>query len=93
MPRSPGRAGHRWRQTRAAILAVSTHCALCHEPLDFTARPGSSRSPSIDHIRPLGRGGDPLNPANLRPAHFGCNSARGNRDRRTRRTETSRQWL
>lgn len=86
--RNPGRTGHRWRQTRAAILAHATHCAICGEPLEPNAPPRSSRSTSVDHIIPLSQGGSPLDPANCRATHYGCNSKR----QAPPRTWTSRDW-
>ena len=78
MPRHPGRSGHAWRQVRAAVLATSDICWLC-------GKPGAN---SVDHIislkamrslPPAEQRSLALNPANLRPAHFRCNSARGAR--------------
>jgi hypothetical protein len=58
-------------------------CELCGEPIDFEAPARSSRRPSVDHVVPLHAGGDPLPPVDeLRLAHHGCNSRRGNRTRR-----------
>lgn len=53
-------------------------CRLCGEPLDMAARWPEPRSPSIDHITPLSRGGDHLY-SNIQAAHFVCNVRKGNR--------------
>lgn len=54
-------------------------------------------SASVDLIVPQSRGGRDDDPQNLRAAHFGCNSARGNRTsaRPAQSTVdvTSRDWL
>lgn len=73
------RASRRWRRLSAQILAGSTHCWLCHHPLDFGAPPRTRWAPSVDHIQSLEDGGDPFDPQNLRAAHYGCNSAKGAR--------------
>ncbi|WP_372495457.1 HNH endonuclease [Gordonia sputi] len=39
----------------------------------------TSRSP-VRHIIPRSKGGAPFDPANVRPAHLGCNSARKDRE-------------
>lgn len=68
--------GRRWMRIRAAVLRGATHCTICGEPLDWQARPMSTRAPSVDHITPVSQGGT-NDPSNLRPAHHGCNSRRG----------------
>lgn len=62
---------HRKAATRALFdtLEPPYRCWLC-------GKPGANQA---DHVRARSRGGDDR-PANLRPAHHGCNSARGNRD-------------
>lgn len=53
-------------------------CQTCLAPIDRSAAPRSPRSPSVDHVIPLSRGG-PHAMANVRCTHFGCNSRKGNR--------------
>lgn len=53
-------------------------CQICREPIDPSFIPWRSRSASVDHVVPLSRGGSD-DDANLRAAHQGCNSRRGNR--------------
>jgi 5-methylcytosine-specific restriction endonuclease McrA len=79
--------GRPWRRARAAVLAASNICHLC-------GRPGAD---SVDHIIPRSLGGHLTDPANLRPAHFSCNSSRGNGTRARRSgtpgaNPTSRSW-
>lgn len=59
MTRSRGRSGRPWRRVRAQVLAASTLCWIC----------GHGGSETVDHVISLSNGGDPLDPANLRPAH------------------------
>jgi 5-methylcytosine-specific restriction endonuclease McrA len=88
-----------WRKVRSQILKDAQVCWICGKPLDRNAPPGSSLSPSVDHIVSIkaARTLDPatrerlrLDPANLRPVHYGCNSSRG--PGRPRPTHTSRPW-
>lgn len=107
MPRGLGRAGGRWRRRSAQVRArVRDHgepCAVCGMDIDLTIPANHPRAFSVDHIEPIGMGmnGSPLDIGNLRPAHHGCNSARGNRMRKRARatrpngdapTHVSRDW-
>lgn len=69
---------HAWKKARAKVLATATHCALCGEPLDHTIPSGTRWASTVDHIVPLSLGGSLTAPKNLRAAHHGCNSRRGN---------------
>jgi 5-methylcytosine-specific restriction endonuclease McrA len=100
MARHPGRTGVAWRRVCERVLKGATVCHICGGDLDFDAPPRSRWSPSVDHILPLRamRGLDmesqrrmALDPANLRPAHYGCNSGRGARVSKGPR-RTSRAW-
>lgn len=76
---------------RAAIAAaVEAHygriCWLCQRPIG----PGQF---SVDHVIADSRHGG-HNLSNLRPAHFRCNAARGNRARKPSLTiSVRRSWL
>ncbi|NBW15562.1 MAG: HNH endonuclease, partial [Caulobacteraceae bacterium] len=62
-----GRSGRPWRRVRAYVLQRDGGiCWLCK-------RNGAD---SVDHVIPLSKGGDPLDPANLRAAHLKCNGRR-----------------
>ncbi|WP_408990277.1 HNH endonuclease [Streptomyces stelliscabiei] len=52
-------------------------CQLCGTPVDRTAMVPDDHAPTLDHIIPVSLGG-PHTMANLRTAHFICNSRRGN---------------
>lgn len=82
MPRSRGRGGRPWRTACAAVRArvqAGEPCRLCGRPINLALPARTRWSFSVDHLVPLSAGGDPLNPANLAPAHLGCNAARGAR--------------
>lgn len=85
--------GRPWQRIRARVIAEETHCALCGKWVDKTLPPRHRWSATVDLVRPLSRGGSPLDRANLRLAHYRCNSSRGDGTKRQRRTlNTTRQW-
>lgn len=100
----PGRKGSRWRKAQALCMATGQAqcqpCCLCGQPIDygFTKRyPHHRLAGTAHHIIGLAQGGDPLDPANLAPAHRGCNTRESNRIRAGRPAArrfavTSRQW-
>lgn len=53
-------------------------CAICGKPTDYAAHHLTDEYPSIDHVVPLSHGGD-HSWTNIRVAHRGCNSFRGDR--------------
>lgn len=89
MPRSPGRTGHKWRQAVARLRVPGARCWICGHEIDLDIKHPDPMSFSVDHVTALSRGGDPLDPANHRPAHLGCNSSRGVG---TPTFATSREW-
>ena len=95
-----GRDDHQYLAARKRVLAGATICHICGGELDFNAPPRTRYSPSVDHIVPVSqtRHLDPqtrrrmgADPTNLRPAHFGCNSRRGDASRTPPR-KASRRW-
>ena len=69
--------GRRWQNLTRRVLNEESVCWLCGLPLDFAADPRTRWSPSVDHIIPRSKGGSVYDRANLRAAHYRCNSARG----------------
>jgi len=53
-------------------------CGLCHRKVDMTKCVPHPRSPTLDHVIPLSKGGDHSR-ANAQLAHFLCNSIKGDR--------------
>lgn len=85
------RNGRPYRRLVAQMKAQGDPCWLCGHNIDPRLDARHPLSFTLDHAVPLSRGGDLLDPANARPAHRRCNSARGNRI--TPRTlTTSRRW-
>lgn len=75
--RDPMRS-YRWRKLAQQVLREETVCWMCGQPIDFNAPPWTRYAPSVDHIVPRSLGGNVWDRRNLRAAHFGHNSARGN---------------
>lgn len=67
----------RHRIRRVEVFARDGYsCWLCDKPTDATAKVPHPLAPTIDHVLPRSHGGSD-DPANLRCAHFICNSRRG----------------
>jgi 5-methylcytosine-specific restriction endonuclease McrA len=84
----PGRQGSRWRKAQAECMAtgaaILAPCCLCGQPIDYTftrAYPNHRLAGTVHHLTGLAQGGDPLDAANLAPAHRGCNTRESNRIR------------
>lgn len=73
---SKGRKGKEWEALKPIVCPPGSICWLCRKPIIFGLRPRHPMGPSIDHVKPLSKHGAPLDLANLRPAHYGCNSRR-----------------
>jgi len=77
---SAGRKGHRWYKAQNACLEAgelnATPCYGCGGRIDYGLRkinPRHPMAPTVHHIVELWIGGDPMDPANHTPCHFGCN--------------------
>lgn len=65
--------GHRRRELVRRIKASATHCSLCHQPLNPTAKWPALDATVIDEDLPRARGGSPLDPRNTSAMHNRCN--------------------
>lgn len=80
--------GSRRRALRKRVAAMGLPCALCGAPIDYSLTtyvdPADGRrkphpmSYELDEIVPVSKGGDPLDPGNVQPAHRICNQRKGN---------------
>lgn len=89
------RNGRPYRTLCNQQRALGLPCWLCGHDIryDITG-PEAGRDAwafTLDHLVPLSKGGDLLDPANARSAHRRCNSARGNR-LTVRVQGSSRRW-
>ena len=67
------------RKLRAWLKAQGLPCHLCGGAIDYSLPAGHPMSFEVDEIVPVSCGGDPLDRANVAPAHRICNERRGNR--------------
>lgn len=97
---NPRRAnGTRRTALRKRVAALGLPCALCGQPIDYSLPPGHPMSYELDEIVPVSKGGDPLDPANVQPAHRLCNQRKGDGRALSRskavfpsKQPTSREW-
>lgn len=81
-----------YKRVRAELLVPGALCWLCGLAIDFTVPPRHPMSPSLDHVVPLAKGGHPTARENARPAHFGCNSSKQDKQARPMPLKRSRAW-
>lgn len=62
-----------FEHNRKIVLATQSICAICGKPVDKTIKYPDPMSPTVDHIIPLSKGGDPTSLDNLQLAHRYCN--------------------
>lgn len=110
MANNPRRSnGSRRTALRKRVEAMGLPCHLCGQPIDYSLTtwtdPKDGRTKrhpmsfELDEIVPVSKGGDPLDPDNVAPAHRICNQRRGDRPLRKQSGKTpgqlpmSRDWL
>ena len=82
----------RERQRLLQIVAPpGSACHLCGRLIVHGLRRWHPLGPSMDHLLPRSRGGT-WELHNLAAAHYGCNSARGNKLLEPKPTRRSRRW-
>lgn len=65
------------RQIRRRLRARGDDCAICHQPIDYTAAQYEPQAFEVDHIIPISRGGI-KSVENARATHRHCNRQRSN---------------
>lgn len=85
MPKTQ-RADHTWAKTaynkaKKIIFAQQSVCSICGRPCDTSGKLVFPHplSPTIDHIIPVSKGGDPVNIENMALAHLMCNRAKASK--------------
>ena len=62
-----------WEHNKKIILARESICGICGKPVDKSLRYPDPMSPTVDHIIPVSKRGDPVALENLQLAHRYCN--------------------
>ena len=62
-----------WEHNKKIILARDSICGICGKPVDKSLKYPDPMSPTIDHIIPVSKRGDPIALENLQLAHRCCN--------------------
>lgn len=62
-----------WLHNKKVILATQSICGICGKPVDKSIKYPDPMSPTVDHIIPVSRNGDPVSLDNLQLAHRYCN--------------------
>lgn len=96
--RKPRRTDRQWIRLRDEVLtrarASSQACAICGQPINYTAKPNDYDAPAVDHIQPWSKYPElRLDPMNLQVAHRECNLKKSDK-RKTFPSigNQSRQW-
>ena len=62
-----------YEHNKKIILATQSVCGICGKPVDKTLKYPDPMSPTVDHIIPVAKHGDPVSLDNLQLAHRYCN--------------------
>lgn len=97
MPADPvqrARKGRTSTRLRATVKQMGSHiCWLCGVPIDMGLPPEHRMSWTMDHVMPVSIRPDLAEDlGNIREAHRGCNSSRGNNINYTLGPGSSRNW-
>lgn len=71
--------GNAKRKLIARLRAEGRPCHLCGKSIDYTLPPSDPMSFSLDHIRPISKGGALYDYENAAASHRLCNMKKGNR--------------
>lgn len=72
-PDKDGWAKRSYEKAKKIIYGSQTNCAICGRAVDFDKKFPDPWSPTLDHIIPISKGGDPAALENLQLAHLQCN--------------------
>lgn len=72
-PDKDGKAKSSFEKAKKIIFASQSNCAICGRPVNFDKVFPDPWSPTVDHIIPIIKGGDPASLENLQLAHLQCN--------------------
>ena len=72
-PDRDGWAKATYQKAKKKIFATQSVCAICGRPVNFDLHFPDPWSPTVDHIIPVSKGGNPADIANMQLAHLQCN--------------------
>lgn len=72
-PDQNGWAEASFKKAKKIIFARDRVCGICGRPVDMDKGFPDPWSPTVDHIIPISKGGDPCALDNLQLAHLQCN--------------------
>lgn len=73
----PNASRRNWHRRVARVYEQHGYvCWICRDPIDPQIPWPHSRAKTVDHVIPRSKGGG-SSVENLRPAHHGCNTTRG----------------
>ena len=78
-PDKDGWAKSAYEKAKKQIFGSHPNCAICGRPIDYHRKFPDPWSPTLDHIIPNAKGGDPVDRNNLQPAHLQCNRIKASR--------------
>lgn len=62
-----------WEKNKRIVLTTQSVCGICGQPVDKSLKYPDPMSPTVDHIIPVAKRGDPIDLDNLQLAHWICN--------------------
>lgn len=68
-----------WEHNKKIVLATQSVCGICGKPVDKSLKYPDPMSPTVDHIIPVSKCGDPVSLDNLQLAHRYCNRMKSDR--------------
>lgn len=72
--------GHRYREAkRRFVVNADPRCGICHQPVDKTLPWPDPKSPSVDHVTPLAKGGKAMDRTGWQLSHLTCNQAKSDK--------------
>ena len=76
-PDQDGKAKSIYQKAKRLIYSTQSVCGICGRPVNFDLTFPDPWSPTLDHIIPVAKGGDPADLSNLQLAHLQCNRMKG----------------
>ena len=94
-PDKDGFAKSAIQRAKKIIYSSQSVCGICGRPVNFDKLFPDPWSPTVDHIIPISKGGDPSSLENLQLAHLQCNRRKSSKlvDPKLRETLVSNRDL